>query len=74
MKTQVKIRPSAEGEFDIKKTYEELSLVYYSGSTYISRKAVPSGIAIDNTEYWQLFTSSGAYIGIDDIGAYIETE
>lgn len=38
--------------------YEALTIVMYLGNSYTSKKAVPIGIQIDNTEYWVL---TGAY-------------
>lgn len=39
-------------QHDSTKSYEPLTVVQYEGASYISRKAVPVGIAITNTEYW----------------------
>lgn len=38
--------------------YEALTIVMYLGNSYTSKKSVPIGIQIDNTEYWVL---TGAY-------------
>lgn len=38
--------------------YEALTIVMYLGNSYTSKKAVPIGVQIDNTEYWVL---TGAY-------------
>lgn len=40
-------------EWDITKQYEAFTIVNDSGSSYLSKIAVPSGIAIGNTEYWE---------------------
>lgn len=44
------------GRWDQTKTYEMLSIVLEetSGDSYISRRAVPSGTAITDTNYWML--------------------
>lgn len=39
-------------EWDNSDAYEPLSIVYYEGDTYTSRRYVPAGIAIDNQDYW----------------------
>lgn len=38
--------------------YEALTIVMYLGNSYTSKKPVPIGVQIDNTEYWVL---TGAY-------------
>lgn len=44
--------------WDINKDYDRLTIVELENAycTYISRKPVPSGIDIENTEYWMLFS------------------
>ena len=39
-------------EWDNSDAYEPLSIVYYQGDTYTSRRYVPAGIAIDDQDYW----------------------
>ena len=39
-------------EWDNSDAYEPLSIVYYQGDTYTSRRYVPAGIPIDNQDYW----------------------
>lgn len=38
--------------WDNTKPYEPLTIVLYEGNSYTSRKYVPSGIEITNTDYW----------------------
>lgn len=51
-----RIVPVHCGRWDQSKTYEMLSIVLEetSGDSYISRRAVPSGTAITDTNYWML--------------------
>lgn len=44
--------PVQEGYWDDTKAYEPLSVVMYQGDSYTSKKYVPVGINITNTEYW----------------------
>jgi len=46
--------PKMCGDWDSTKatTYESLSVVQYSGASYTSKQAVPTGIDITNTTYW----------------------
>lgn len=39
-------------EWNNTRTYEALTMVTYYNDTYISKKPVPTGTAITNTEYW----------------------
>lgn len=51
--------PRPEGEWDKNKEYENLSIVLASdGNSYTSKKNVPKGIELKNTEYWVI---SGNY-------------
>ena len=52
-----KVRPTVEGDWDISKDYELLSIVYNeeSNKSYISKTNVPKGISITNKNYWSLF-------------------
>ncbi|MEE1071131.1 MAG: hypothetical protein U0L26_01870 [Cellulosilyticum sp.] len=54
-----KVRPTAEGGHNIDKEYDVLSIVTVDSSSYISRKFVPTGISIDDTEYWQPLAKGG---------------
>lgn len=47
-------------EWDSEREYESLTVVMHYGSSYTSKKAVPSGVDILNTEYWVL---TGNYNG-----------
>ena len=55
-----KVRPTVEGYWDNTKEYSIISIVYDTNSdkSYISKKKVPKGINIGNTEYWQIFGNS----------------
>lgn len=44
--------PLFAGDWDSTQQYEPLSIVLYQGNSYTSIQAVPTGIAITNTEYW----------------------
>lgn len=44
--------PLFMGDWDNTKTYEPLSIVQHEGNSYTSRQFVPTGIDIDNDEYW----------------------
>ena len=48
----------AKEPWDINKDYDRLTIVEVENAycTYISRKPVPSGTAIENTEYWMMFS------------------
>lgn len=50
-----KVGLTMEGLHDSTRTYEKLSVVTNTEKTklYISKKNVPSGVAITNTEYWE---------------------
>lgn len=39
-------------EWDSLRAYENLTIVTYQGTSYTSRKNVPAGTALSNTEYW----------------------
>lgn len=55
-----KVIPTVEGDWDINKKYELLSIVYDTNSnkSYISKKDVPIGISILNKEYWGRFSNN----------------
>ena len=40
------------GDWDISNEYESLIIVTHQGASYTSKKFVPSGIDITNTDYW----------------------
>lgn len=44
--------PIYSGEWDINQNYDPLAVVSYQGSLYIARTAVPAGISIESTDYW----------------------
>ena len=46
--------PKFCGEWSSNNTYEPLSIVSVTGSSYTSKKSVPAGIDITNEEYWAL--------------------
>jgi hypothetical protein len=48
------------GVWDNQYSYEALEIVKHENNYYTSKKPVPVGIAIDNTEYWVL---TGNYSG-----------
>ena len=62
-----KVSLTPEGDWEDKK-YDRLSLVRYSstGDVYLSKKTVPTGISIDNTEYWMLVLEGASHIEVDD--------
>lgn len=39
-------------EWDNLRTYEALTIVTYNGTSYTSKKSVPTGIDLNNNEYW----------------------
>lgn len=46
--------PLFDGQHDNTKAYEPLTVVYDQGNSYCSKKYVPVGVAITNSEYWVL--------------------
>lgn len=44
--------PLFDGAWDNTKPYEPLTVVQYQGNSFVSRQAVPTGIAITNTDFW----------------------
>lgn len=56
-----KVSLTTEGAWDRNKSYEILSIVYeeHTQHGFISRKAVPVGVDINNKEYWMPFNVSG---------------
>lgn len=55
-----KVRPTIEGYWDNTKEYSIISIVYdiNTDKSYISKKKVPKGIDINDTDYWQIFGNS----------------
>ena len=49
-------------EWDNTKTYEPLTIVLHKGNSYTSRQYVPTGIDINNNEYWALTGNYNAQI------------
>lgn len=49
-------------QWDPKKTYEPLTIVYNGGNSYTSRQYVPTGIQIDDDAYWALTGNYNAQI------------
>lgn len=45
-------RGESSAVWDNSAPYEPLTVVTYQGNSYVSRQAVPAGIAITNTDYW----------------------
>lgn len=56
-----KIGITINGDYDKTLAYQKLCMVkdVSTGITYISRKDVPVGIAITDTNYWQSFSVNG---------------
>lgn len=44
--------PLFDGEWDITKEYEPLTVVMNEGNSYTSRRAVPAGIELTDTDFW----------------------
>ena len=59
-------------EWDITSIYEPLTVVQYQGGSYVSRREVPAGIALDNTDYWILWADFNAQLQhyIDVVNAF----
>lgn len=49
-------------QWDSRKTYEPLTVVYNEGNSYTSRQYVPAGIQIDDDAYWALTGNYNAQI------------
>ena len=51
-------------QWDISRQYENLMMVTNEGETYISKKFVPTGIELENTDYWvQISVPGGSTSG-----------
>lgn len=61
-----KYAPSLEGDWDIAKSYERLSIVMYDNKGYISRVDVPKGTNILDTSYWMFIFGTGGSSGSID--------
>lgn len=59
-----RIVPVHGGVWDRNKAYEELTIVLHqeSGDSYISRRPVPTGTVIGDTNYWMLYSLYSAQI------------
>lgn len=55
-----KVAVTTGGAYSSSSSYEKLTIVSYNGNSYISKSAVPVGIAPTNTTYWQLVAEKGA--------------
>lgn len=58
------------GTWSITKQYPAWSIVIDGNTGYISKEPVPAGIAISNTEYWEVVANFTALIG--DLGDRVE--
>ena len=54
--------PIFDGEWDRTKTYEPLTIVSYQGNSYTSRTFIPTGMDINNTDYWALTGNYNAQV------------
>lgn len=54
--------PIFDGEWDRTKTYEPLTIVSYQGDSYTSRTFIPTGMDINNTDYWALTGNYNAQV------------
>lgn len=57
-----RIIPQYDGHWDNKQPYENLIFVDYQGLTYCSKKPVPEGIDINNSEFWSEGVSFNAQV------------
>lgn len=57
-----KVSITAEGAYNPSMSYDKLTCVFYSGVSWLSRKAVPAGVAPteENSAYWQKMSDRGA--------------
>lgn len=66
-----RVRPVHKGTWSAETEYSMLDIVITAGRTaaYIARQDVPAGIALTNTEYWDLLVEAvGATITDDGNG------
>lgn len=57
-----KVSMTLGGDYNSSQAYDTLTCVYYDGSSWVSRKAVPAGVAPTavNSAYWQKVSDRGA--------------
>lgn len=57
-----KVAMTLGGDYSSSQSYDKLTCVYYDGSSWVSRKAVPQGVAptAANSAYWQKISDRGA--------------
>lgn len=67
--------PHPEGTHSSSNAYTPLAIVESGGKSYISKVSVPSGIAITNTNYWQVFAEGTGVTPqqLQEITAEVET-
>lgn len=67
--------PHPEGAHSSSNAYTPLAIVESGGKSYISKVSVPSGIAITNTNYWQVFAEGTGVTPqqLQEITAEVET-
>ena len=51
-------------EWDSLRTYEALTIVTYLGTSYTSKKTVPAGVQLSNTEYWVVTGNYNAQVSM----------
>lgn len=56
--------PKWEGPWDSTKDYEGLCIVSYNNASYVSRRPVPAGTALDNETYWALMSNFGGQLQV----------
>ena len=49
-------------DWDIDSSYEPLTVVKYQGASYVSKRSVPEGIELLNTDYWILWADYNAQL------------
>lgn len=54
--------PIVAGEWDKNRSYENLSIVTYLGTSYTSTKNVPAGTEISNTDFWAVTGNYNAQV------------
>ena len=59
-------------QWDPTTVYEPLTVVTDQGNSYVSRQSVPTGIQLDNTDYWILWADYNAQLQhyIDEVGTF----
>ena len=67
--------PHPEGTHSSSNAYTPLAIVESDGKSYISKVSVPTGIAITNTNYWQVFAEGTGVTPqqLQEITAEVET-